>query len=413
MYRKLKAIFHEYPRTFWLLVLSSFVDRFGAALICPLFALYITRKFNVGMTQVGELFMLFAVSSFAGGIVGGLLADRFGRKRLVIFGLVSTALCSLVMGVVGKLTTFFAVAVLSGVFTDSGGPARQALVADLLPEEQRAQGYSIIRTAVGISVAIAPAIGGFFAVRSYFVLFAGDAFFSFLAAVLLLFYLPETGSVRVRNTPRVTGMISFRSYSTVLRDRRFMLFCAACLLATSVGVNLYTTLGVYLRNVHGLPESGYGMLLSLNAGLIVLFQVWVVRRTAGVGQLRMMAFGTLLCSVGFLLYAFVSTFSWFLVAVVIVTSGEMIIMPLIQAVAVELASEEMRGRYLAANGIACGIPYAVGPYLAGLLMDRADPRWLWYGTGVIGLVAAALFMRLQRLQLSAGASVAVLAVDEA
>ncbi|MGD8794202.1 MAG: MFS transporter, partial [Anaerolineae bacterium] len=104
---RLRDIYHEYPRQFWVLVLGTFVDRLGGALLFPFFTLYITRKFGVGMTEVGLIFALFSASSVVGSVVGGALADRLGRKGMFLFGLVASALSSLFMGTVDSLALFF------------------------------------------------------------------------------------------------------------------------------------------------------------------------------------------------------------------------------------------------------------------------------------------------------------------
>ncbi len=63
---KASNLYNEYPRNFWIVVLVTFIDRVGGALIFPFFALYLTSKFNVSMTDVGVLFATFSLSSFAG-----------------------------------------------------------------------------------------------------------------------------------------------------------------------------------------------------------------------------------------------------------------------------------------------------------------------------------------------------------
>ena len=95
---KTKSIYQEYPKQFWVIVGSNFIDRIGGALIFPFFALYITRKFNVGMTEVGLLFALFSVTDMLGNMVGGAMTDYLGRKTMIILGLVVSALTSLGMG---------------------------------------------------------------------------------------------------------------------------------------------------------------------------------------------------------------------------------------------------------------------------------------------------------------------------
>lgn len=393
---KIRATYDEYPRPFWTLTAVTFIDRLGGYLLYPFFALYLTRRFGVGMTQVGVLFALFAVSSFAGTAIGGALTDRLGRKKILIFSLVSTSLSSLVMGLVDSLQVFFLVAVLVGVLTDTGGPAHQAMVADLLPERQRAQGYGIIRIAFNVSAAVGPAIGGFLAARSYLSLFIADAVISLITAVIVLITLPETKPQSEPGTPQDSLGGSFKGYFQVFRDTLFMLFLGACILMGLVYMNMNTTLGVYLRDVHGIPESAYGLILTLNAAMVVFFQFPITRRIEDYPPMLIMALGSALYAIGFALYGFVSTYSFFLGAMAIITIGEMLVAPVSQAVVANLAPEDKRGRYMAVFGFSFGLPFAVGPVLAGRIMDGAKPQVLWYVTGLVGIAATASFLWLHR-----------------
>ena len=394
--QKLTNVYNEYPRAFWTLVGVTFIDRLGGALLFPFFALYITKKFNVGMTEVGVLFALFSISSFIGSMLGGALTDRLGRKGMLIFSLISTSVSSVLMGLVSSLQAFYVLALLVGIFTDTGGPAHQAMVADLLPEKKRAQGYGIIRVAFNLSATIGPAIGGFIAARSYLMLFITDAIISLLTAFIVFVAMPETKPEKAPGTQQESMMATFRGYFQVLRDTVFVLFIGVSILMVLVYMNMTTTLGVFLRDSHGIPESGYGFILSLNALMVVLFQFTITRRIEDKPPLTMMALGTLLYAIGFGMYGFVSAYSLFVLAMVIITIGEMIVAPVSQAIVAQFAPEDMRGRYMAIFGFSWGIPFAIGPLLAGLIMDNGDPHWLWYIAGIIGFIAVAGYILLQR-----------------
>jgi MFS family permease len=173
-----------------------------------------------------------------------------------------------------------------------------------------------------------------------------------------------------------------------------MAFVGACLLAWLVYMNMNTTLGVYLRNQHGVPEAGYGALISINAAMVVLLQFPITRRIEKRPPMLMMALGTLLIAGGLGLYGFVGTYPLFIVAIAILTIGEMVTIPIANAVVASFAAEEMRGRYSFIYGLSWGIGFGVGPYLAGIILDHYDPNLLWYACGVIGLVAALLFVFL-------------------
>ena len=75
-----RGVYHEYPRQFWILVLGTFIDQLGGALMFPFLTLYITRRFDVGMTEVGVIFGLFSIAGVLGSMFGGALADRLGRR---------------------------------------------------------------------------------------------------------------------------------------------------------------------------------------------------------------------------------------------------------------------------------------------------------------------------------------------
>jgi len=80
MFTKWKKIYHKFSRHFWVLMFASFIDMLGGSLIFPFFSLFITQKFNVGMTQVGTMFLVWSLtSSLLGNTLGGALADKFGR----------------------------------------------------------------------------------------------------------------------------------------------------------------------------------------------------------------------------------------------------------------------------------------------------------------------------------------------
>jgi MFS family permease len=403
---RIRSVYDEYPRQFWVLVLGTFIDRLGGALMFPFFTLYVTRKFNVGMTQVGVIFGLFSISSVVGSMFGGALTDRLGRKGMLLFGLVMSALSSLLMGFVNVIELFLAVTLVVGLLANAGGPAQQAMVADLLPNEKRTQGFGIIRVVVNLAITIGPMIGGLLAARSYLLLFICDAVASLITAGIVYLALQETRPATHKGEPEQTMAQTFGGYLDVVRDLTFVWFLGASVLMVLVYMQMNTTLAVYLRDTHGISEQAFGYILSLNAAMVVLFQFPITRWINKYRPLIVMAVGTLLYAVGFAMYGLVSAYFLFLVAMVIITVGEMFVSPVGQAIVARLAPEDMRGRYLAVFGFSWVIPMAVGPLLAGLVMDNTDPRWVWYSAGIVGLIAAGAFALLgQRVGRSTWAAV--------
>ncbi len=272
-----------------------------------------------------------------GNMIGGALTDYLGRKGMIIMGLIVSALTSLTMGFVQQLEWFYVMGAISGLFATAAGPAHEAMLIDILPEKKRSEGFGVMRVAMNLSIAIGPAIGGFIASYSYLILFIADT---------------------------VTSLI--------------------------------TALIVYLRDVHGIPESGYGWLMTLNAGMVVLFQFMDTRKISRHPPMLIMALGSLLYVIGFGMYGFVSAYLMFMVAMAIITIGEMVIIPVAQAYVGEAAPEDMRGRYSGVMGFSWMIPWMIGPLLAGLIMDNGDPNWVWYRSAILGLIATLGFLWLRK-----------------
>jgi len=391
----IRRTYKNYPPQFWTLIGALFVDRIGGALVFPFLTLYITRKFSVGMTEVGAIFGIFSIANVVGNIASGALTDRIGRKQILIAGLVISALTSMLMGFVNSFELFFGVAALVGLFANIGGPAQNAMIADLLPEKQRAQGFGILRIAANLAVTVGPAIGGFLASRSYMILFISDAVLSTLTAAIVMLAIQETKPEPSSAEPEETLAQTFKGYKKVMQDRTFMTFIGASVLMTAAYMQTSTSLSVYLRDAHGISEQGFGYIMSLNASMVVLFQFMITRRTVHYRPLTLMIAGNILYALGLSMYGFVAEYALFLLAMAIITIGEMLTAPTSQALVTQFAPDTMRGRYMAFSDFSWVIPSAVGPILAGLLMDNADPRWLWYASGLLSIAAAGAFAFLQ------------------
>ena len=120
------------------------------------------------------------------------MTDKFGRRTMMLFGLIMSAMSSLAMGLVNDLSLFYSLAGVVGLLSNTGGPAQQAMVADLLPSKKQTEGFGILRVVINLAVTIGPAIGGILAARSYLLLFIIDAISSTITAFIVFSILPET-----------------------------------------------------------------------------------------------------------------------------------------------------------------------------------------------------------------------------
>jgi MFS family permease len=394
MIHRLRSTYLEYPRNFWVLVGASFVDTIGRTAMMPFFALYVTQRFHVGMTEAGVLFAIFSVAGFFGNMIGGALADRLGRKAIILFGLVVSALSSLAMGLVNSLHAFYLLAALVGVLSDVAGPAHGAMVADMLPEEKRAEGFGVLRVGANLAWIFGPTLGGLLAIHSYLWIFIADSISSVITAIIVYRLIPETRPKARAEGHHESLAQTFRGYGTPLGDRPFVAFLVVSALMNLVYLQLYSTLSVYLRDQHGISPREYGMLMSMNALTVVIFQFWLTRRLRPYRPMALMAAGAALYMIGFSMYGFVGALWLFAVAMILITFGEMIVIPTAQGLVSRLAPEDKRGRYMAVFGLSWGISSTIGPWGAGVILDNYNPNWVWYLCGILSAVAIGGFLVL-------------------
>lgn len=399
MFTRLNKIYHEFPRLFWVVVGVSFIDRIGGTLLFPFFALYITQKFNVGMTQAGILLGMSSLFGLIGSTVGGALTDKFGRKQLILFGLVFSAISTLTFGLVNNLNALYPLMVVVGLLSSVAHPAHDAMIADILPENQRQEGFGILRVVGNLSWIIGPTIGGVVANINFFYLFVIDAVISCIVAAIIFRTIPETKPEPHAHAESESLWQTVIGYRVVLKDFAFMAFMVAGMLMLIVYQQMYSTLSVYLRDNHGVNPSGYGFLMTTSAITVVLFQFWVSRLIKRRPPFLMMAFGTVFYMIGFALFGVVAIYALFAFNIVIITIGEMIVVPTSQAIATNFAPETMRGRYMAIFGLSWAIPSTIGPGAAGYILDNFNPNLLWYiGGALCGLSVLAYYALHLRLR---------------
>jgi MFS family permease len=397
MLNRLRKIYHEFPSLFWVIVGTLFIDGIGATLLFPFFALYITQKFGVGMTQAGLLLGMSSLFGLFGSMVGGALTDKLGRRKLILFGLTFSGLSSLLFGLASDIKILYPLVIIVGLLSRVSGPAHDAMIADILPEAKRQEGYGIMRVAFNYAWIFGTALGGLIAARSFLALFITDAVLSVTVALILFRFLPETkpsSPVHTEMEHEESFLKTLAGYQFVVRDFAFMGFILAGVIALLVYQQQYSSFPVYLRNVHQIDSRSYGVMLSITGLEVVIFQFWISRTIRKYSPFLMMMLSAIFFMLGFGMINFVSSFGLFVVVVIIITIGEMIFFPTSSALAASFAPADMRGRYMAVANLAWAIPATVGPGLAGLILDGNNPQWLWYIGGVLCAVSALGFYSL-------------------
>jgi MFS family permease len=374
------------PRTIWVLLAGTFINRFGT-FVLPFLVLYL-RDLGYSAPQGGLAVGMYGVGGIAAVAIGGLMADRIGRRNSVAVSMFGSAVTTLALSQAHTLGTILPLTALVGLFAESYRPAASALIADSVPSDRRVTAFALNRLAVNLGWAFGPALGGIMASRSFFILFAADAATSAVYGVIALVALPH--GVRSAREDERRG----EATRSVLADGGFLLFLAAIFFAATLYMQSATTFALQVR-AQGFSNETYGLLLSLNGLIVVLFELPLSAFTQRHPTARMVALGALLVGAGFFLTGFAHTLLALAACTAIFTFGEIFESPPAAVFVADRSPEHLRGRYQAAFGTMFGLAAIVGP-IAGTAAFHAEPMLLWGACGVVGIVAAGLALAAGR-----------------
>ena len=392
---RIQNVIQDYPTPFWVLMTGTFIDRLGTNLIMPFLAIYVVQRFDAKLTQVGLIYTIFAASSGVGNFLAGALADRFGRRFTLILGLVCAATARIALGIATNFMGLYIAAAFAGLFGAIGWPAQLAMTADLLGPQKRANGFGIQRVVINSTFALGPLAGGFIGPRiGYLPLFVLDALTSYFVALIVFSKLPETQPAKGDNLSRETFSQTLAGYRRVLQDGTFVAFILISILTVTAYMQMSTTLSVYLIKFQHVSESFFGALVMLNALMVVFLQFSISRWASKQPLLLIMMGGTAFYLVGFGSYGLPPSIPLFIFAMILITLGEMLVIPTSQAMTALLAPADMRARYVATERINWIVAQALGPLAAAALMDHFDPRWVWAGCSIICAISIVSFYGL-------------------
>ena len=306
------------------------------------------------------------------------------------------------LGAFHKATIRLLLSALLGLMSGTYHPAASALLADIVPNEQRVRAYAAFRLAANAGFACGASVGGLLANYSLFWLFTGDALTTVLYGFIALAWLPHGLRAQTKNAPW-SEAITF-----IKRDRSFHALWAAAFCSALVFAQFGTTYSLHIirekltldvLGFHLGPETIYGLLIAWNGVLVMLAELPLTVLTLRYDERRVMALGYVLIGVGFGLNAWAHHIPALLVAMTIFTVGEMISAPTTSAYVARLAPERLRGRYMGTLALAWNGAAMAGPHF-GFGLFALDPRFLWFGCAALGLAAAAITLFFDQSKLA-------------
>ncbi|MGB8954833.1 MAG: MFS transporter [Tumebacillaceae bacterium] len=396
-------------------LIETFFTNVLSNMVLPFMTIYFAEHF--GQKMAGVMFALNVLAGVASGVFGGLLADRVGRRRMMLIA-EWMRFAALVMIAVANtswfnsaLVTFFMMLIVN-ISSGFSFPAGQAMIVDCSTPENRKLVYSLDYWSINASLLIGGAVGGLMFHSYMSELFTGGAVMSMISILLLQFAIKETHTIAT-DTKQPLAADMQGSYKNVFRDKTFMIFILACMLLLAVQNVAFQYSGVRLAqemtsetllslpfltvNVDGVQM--YGFLRAENALAVVCLTLLLQRVFRKYRDQHVLNSGIVLTVLGFACIVWMNNPWLLLIAMLIGTIGDMMNVTIRQTYLADIVPSTQRGTYMAMHGLV-----QVGAQMAaagGVFLGAWVPAW---GMAVIvvlfGLISLVQFGVLeQRVQL--------------
>jgi predicted MFS family arabinose efflux permease len=412
------------PRQIWLLSYVAFINRSGT-MVVPFLTLYLTGPRGLTIGEAGALLALHGAGGILGTYAGGLLSDRVAPRRVQVASLVLSGLGFFVVGALRGTITLAAALILLGVVGEAFRPANATSLSHWAAAGSRTRAFALRRLAVNLGMSFGPAAGGFLALVSYGWLFVVDGATCLLAAVVLWLLLPDEPRAEARRTPRpeetgdsgagdaghasdadgADAADEAAARRSPWRDGPYLAFLALLMLTAMIVFQFVGAYPLTLRDLYQMAENRIGLLLAVNTGIIVAFEMVLLHTLRRRHPLRVLALGALLLGSGFALLPLGSTFAFAVLGVVIWTCGEMLTFPVAEGFAAERAGSRSVGRYLGLFATAFGLAFVLAQVVGMGVYQTLGPRGLWLGIGLLGALLAGGYLALARWTASPPAGV--------
>ncbi|HEV2386535.1 MAG TPA: MFS transporter [Candidatus Acidoferrales bacterium] len=403
-----------FQAAFWVANASELFERLAFYSQQAFLALFLVEKMKLSVVAAGQLMGWFGLVVYALPVLVGSLADRFGFRRALacaylfaavgyfLLGSVSAPWMAPLRNAVPLYWLIFAILMITAAGPALVKPCVVGTVAVSSTEDVRSIGYSIYYTLVNVGGALGPLVGSAlvaaFGMETNF-RFSALVVFAMMALVLLLFREPAGAAGRSVATVRQ----AIANTLLVLQNWRFILFL---LIFAGYWITFFSFFVVMPTYIHryvapGMSDAAIGRLLSIDALMIIFFQVLVSYLTRRVSTLPAMVIGVLLATLSMLTLS-VHRSVWTAVAAMMVFSlGEMTQAPRFYEYVSRLAPSGQQGVFMGYAFLPIALGYFAAGQMGGHLLHHfgevlGRPYQLWWPLAGIGAITALLMAGYNR-----------------
>ncbi|MCL5254452.1 MAG: MFS transporter [Candidatus Thermoplasmatota archaeon] len=388
-------------RPLWSIGFAVMIRSIGFGATWPFMAIFFNRELKVPIYEVGLIFAMLAVSGVFFQILGGYLADFRGRRFSLLFGSASgiviyTSIVILLLDRAG-VVPIIALFILTSISGSIIFPAANAYVADVTSPAQRSRAYSIYRILANTGWAVGPLTG------SQLFRFGIVWIFILVDVTLILQFTVLYILVSDRKSPSGKGTgIRERFAMLLVFDSQLLLFSGATFLLMILVSQFSVTLPSFAITRGSIATYQLGYIYAVNGLVVVFGQFPVTSLVRNIREMNVVIFGALFYMLGYFLLSFSGSLLQLMFDMVVITIGENLTTPSINAIVSRLAPSDKVGRYMAFNGMANSAGRAMGPTVGSILLFvfAYDGLKVWSFLDMFGALSILLMLVLQRTRSS-------------
>ncbi len=377
---KLKDLLLRYDTAIWVRVFGTMLTTTTGFMLRPFLVLYLYDKLGGSVLLPMVIVGLQPLMGILISLWGGGLTDRHGRKPLMLIALCIQAVSMAGFVYAESVWEFASLTILNGLGMALFFPAANAQIADIIPEQQRAEIFALLHTALNVGAAIGPLLGFAVFTKDPAFVFAISAVAFIIYALVVWWKVPETMPTRENQKQSVANDTpKFR----IAEHKALFWITLFAVPVSLLYAQAEATLPLHLKSYFADYQTVLVTLMTINGTIVILLQLWIAKRTENFKPYKVILCSYLLFGVVSFGYGWLPLLSLLIMNEVIFTVGEMMNGPHIQKAVSLLAPPEMRGRYFSIFGMSWQISKAAGPFLGGLLLTN-------YGGGVMFSVIGVL-----------------------
>ena len=389
----LRAKFQEAEK---LLILcgATFLVMAGQGVVGPVLPLY-ARDFGVSATMVGLTLTVFALARLILNIPAGLIADRFGRRVLLIGGPILTSIGMFGSGFAGDIWSLLIWRFVAGAGSAFFMSGALIYLIDIAPPDLRARYVATNQWALSVGVALGPGLGGVVAERWGLAAPCHlGGVIALFAAVYAVFRLPET---RRSSSPKLKDESPAREAARIARSGPFLAiaFVTGTIFMTRAGTRA-TLVPLHADETLAWGPGELGLVFTVT-GVMTLFTLWPATwATENIGRASVILFSAMTAALGTFVIGSSSTPMWFVLGNVILTLGTGTAGPAPAAFVADLFPERMRGLGVGLYRSAGDVGFVLGPPALGWLSDNASMSVAFQTAGCLVGAAGVYFVLVTR-----------------